>query len=138
MRNIIPNRLWIGSARDARDVRELLDMEIAAIVNLAVEEAAIVYPRDIISLRIPLLDGNGNAREILMIAVESIANLISANIPTFVACSAGMSRSPILVAAALARLREVPLETAFAEVIAEGPHDCCPGLWQDVKSFMNF
>jgi hypothetical protein len=136
MRNIIPGRLWVGSARDARDVRGLMDLEIAAIVNLALEELAVVYPREVVCLRIPLLDGDGNSAEMLSLAVGSIASLLEARLPTLVACSAGMSRSPILAAAAMARVQGISFESALEEITTGGPHDCSPALWRDVKNLM--
>jgi protein-tyrosine phosphatase len=136
MRSIIPGLLWIGSARDARDVRGLMDLEIAAIVNLALEEPPVVYPREVVCLRIPLLDGEGNSAELLSLAVGSIASLLAARLPTLVACSAGMSRSPILAAAAMAMVQGTSFEAALAEITAGGPHDCSPALWRDVRNLM--
>ncbi|HAH46791.1 MAG TPA: protein phosphatase, partial [Planctomycetaceae bacterium] len=104
MREILPNLLWIGNAHDARDVKRVLDLAIAAVIDLALEEPAVPLTREIIYCRLPLIDGAENQPVILETAVKTVARLISEEIPTLVACSAGMSRSPAIVAAALSQV----------------------------------
>lgn len=38
MREVTPEKLWIGNALDARDVTGVLGLGIAAIVDLAIED----------------------------------------------------------------------------------------------------
>ena len=47
MREIIPTRLWIGNATDARNFTGVLGLGIAAIVDLAVEEPPIQFSRGV-------------------------------------------------------------------------------------------
>ena len=46
---------------DARDISAVLGLGIVAIVDLAMEEPSIHFPRDIVYCRIPLVDGSGVA-----------------------------------------------------------------------------
>ena len=72
MREIIVGRVWIGNTRDASDIRGILEKEIAAVVNLAIEELPILYPREVISCRFPLLDGEGNSEALLRVAIFTV------------------------------------------------------------------
>lgn len=113
MREVIPQRLWIGNAIDARDVTRVLDHGISAIVDLAIEEPPIQFPRDVVYCRFPLADGAGNQPAILRAAIETTANFIASGTPTLVGCGAGMSRSPAIVAAATAMKEQIPLADAL-------------------------
>ena len=84
----------------------------------------------------PIQDGSGNERELLELATETLTNLIGKRIPTFVFCSAGMSRSPLLVAAALSRLDDRPLEATLATVVGEGAADVSPALWRELSEII--
>src|SRR5436189_138299 len=59
-------------------------------------------PRELIYLRFPLLDGEDNEPALLIQAMQTVARLLQARIPTLVCCGGGLSRSPAIVAAALA------------------------------------
>ncbi|MBY0514346.1 MAG: dual specificity protein phosphatase family protein [Gemmataceae bacterium] len=102
MRRVGDYPLWIGTARDARDIKRVLDAGIEAIVDLAMEEPPVVGTRELVCLRFPLTDDDGNAAWLVLAAVGAVAELVSAGVPTLVACGAGMSRSPTVAAAALA------------------------------------
>src|SRR5262245_5002867 len=123
MREIIPQQLWLGHALDCRDLRLLHATGIAAVVDLAYEEPPAQLSRDLIYCRFPLLDGSGNSPAILQAAVAITAQLIQDRVPTLVCCGAGMSRSPAIVATALARVRGTSLENELAQFIAGHPHD---------------
>lgn len=123
--------LWIGTARDARDLRTVLDAGIEAIVDLAMEEPPICPTRELVYLRFPLLDGDGNPPWLLRVAVEAVAELVGSRVPTLVACGAGMSRSPAVVAVVLARLNVTQAED---ELVALRPIDVSPGLWQALQT----
>ena len=60
MYEVLPERLWIGNALDARNPRSLFDAGIAAVVDLAYEEEPAVLPRRMVYCRFPLIDGEGN------------------------------------------------------------------------------
>lgn len=134
MRDVLAGKLWIGNARDARDVRSVLSAGITSVIDLAMEEPPVVYPREIIYCRFPLLDGPDNPPARLRIAIVTAADLIRARIPTLIACGGGMSRAPSIAAAALALATGIELQQALAEVLGTGPRDLAPGLWTDVEA----
>ena len=134
MREIIPGLVWIGNARDARDVAGVLANEIDAVVHLAIEEPPCLFPRDIIYCRFPLLDGEGNSSSILRTAVQTVSMLITAKVPTLVACSGGMSRSPAVVAAALSLSSDETADEWLGRITAAGPHDVAPALWNEIRA----
>ena len=84
--------------------------------------------------RIPLVDGSGNRPEIIRAAVDLTASLIDSRVPTLVACGAGMSRSPIIVAAALARVDGRSLEQGLEDITIGVAHDVSTSLWAEVKA----
>ncbi len=134
MREIIPGHLWIANARAANDVRGVLSVGVKAVIDLAIEEPSIVYPRDVVYCRVPLIDGEGNSTTWLNIAVDLAATCIDRRIRLLICCGAGMSRAPAIAAAALARVRRIPLEEALAAVVAGAPHDISPGLWAEIEA----
>jgi protein-tyrosine phosphatase len=134
MREAITNCLWLGNAMDARNISAVLALRIIAVVDLAMEEPPISYPRDIVYCRFPLVDGSGNRPEIIRAAVEVTASFIDSRVPTLVACGAGMSRSPIIVAAALARVDGRSLEQALDDITAGVAHDVSTSLWAEIKA----
>ncbi len=134
MREAITNCLWLGTAMDARDITAVLNLGIVAIVDLAMEEPPIHVPRDVVYCRIPLVDGAGNRPEIIRAAVELTASFIDSRVPTLVACGAGMSRSPIIVAAALARVDGRSLEQALDDITMGVAHDVSTSLWAEIKA----
>jgi len=133
MREVIPKLVWIGNGRDARDVAAVLACEIQAVVHLAVEESPTMFPRDIIYCRFPLLDGSGNPPAILRTAIQTVCMLIDENVPILVACSGGMSRSPAILAAAMARAKRESPEKWLTQIAAAGPHDVAPALWNEIR-----
>jgi hypothetical protein len=102
MRQIDGHPLWVGNARDARDVPSLLDAGIEAVVDLAVNEPPAVLSREVVYLRFPLVDGDGNPEWVLRAAIDAVRGLIRDRVPTLVACSMGLSRAPTVAAVALA------------------------------------
>lgn len=137
MREVIPRIFWIGNAHDARDVKGVLDRGIGVVIDLAIEEPSIHFPRDIVYCRFPLLDGEGNSPALLQSAIDTTANFVIAQQPTLVACSGGMSRSPIIVSAVLAKIESLELHAALERVTATGPCDFSPSLWNDVQELFN-
>lgn len=133
MREIIPGILWIGNAHDARDVKGVLACGITVVIDLAIEELPIQFPRDIVYCRFPLVDGDGNSPALLKSVIDTTANFVIAEQPTLVACSGGMSRSPAIVSAVLAKIESFELNAAVERVTATGPCDFSPGLWNDVR-----
>jgi hypothetical protein len=137
MRRVPGSLLWIGHAGDGRDAQRLLGEGIEAVVQLAAEEPPLGLPRDLVVCRIPLLDGADNDRERLQFAVRTVGWLLAGEVPTLVCCSAGLSRSPAVVAAALARLRSCDPERCLGELAAVGPLDVSPGLWMQLQGVLS-
>lgn len=134
MREAITNCLWIGNAMDGRDISAVLELGIVAIVDLAMEEPPILVTRDIVYCRIPLVDGAGNRPEIIRAAVDLTASFIDSRVPTLVVCGDGMSRSPIIIAAALAKVTGRSLEQGLDEITMGVAHDVSTSLWAEIKA----
>ena len=135
MRRVGARPLWLGHAGDSRDLPGLLDLGIAAVVDLAWDELPATVTRDLVYCRFPLVDGSGNPLWLLRAAVETAARLIQDRVPTFVFCGAGLSRSPAIVAAALALAENRPIGEGWNEVMPGGG-DLTPGLWQDLVKLL--
>jgi protein-tyrosine phosphatase len=136
MRAVLADRLWIGNALDARDLRRLHEFEIKAVVDLAIEEPPAQLTRDIAYLRFPLFDGAGNDPRLLRLAIRTIGALLDAGVPTLVACSGGMSRSPVLVAWALAVASGQQPDACLLELARGEPCDVSPLLWHETQRAM--
>ena len=136
MHHIIPHQLWIGHAGDGRAFRDIFANGIRAVVQLAIEEPPVQTPRELIALRFPLLDGQGNDRELLRLAIETVASLIDQKIPTLVCCGGGMSRSPVIAAAAIAVTSGTDLHACLQEVVKNHPADVSAGLVADVQAVL--
>jgi len=133
MREVLPGLLWVSNAIDARDISGVLGTGIEAVVDVAIEEKPIAFPRDILYCHIPLNDGEGNRPEFLRTAVGLVVRLIAAKCRTLVCCGAGMSRSPAIAAMAIARLRDEAPENILLEIAERGPHDVSPTLWGELN-----
>jgi len=126
-------RLWIGNAGEARDPRRLFDSGILAVVDLAWDEPPAVLHRELIYCRIPLVDSGGNSDGTLTFAVQTVVDLLAAGKQTLVACSAGMSRSPAIAAAALAVTRNTDADSVLAEIGDARALEVSPLLWEQLK-----
>jgi len=131
---VLPGRLWLGNERDARNVAAALGAGIAAIVDLAMEEPPIQFPRDIVYCRFPLVDGAGNRPEVIKAAVDVTASFIASGVPTLVSCGGGSSRSPAIAAAALAKVRGQSLDDGLREATGGAAHDVSTSLWAEIKT----
>jgi hypothetical protein len=85
MRQIVDSSLWIGNARDARDIRAVLGSGIEAIVELAATSDPATPMRELVYLRYPLMDGEGNASWLIRGAVYSTRELARHDVSTLVA-----------------------------------------------------
>ncbi len=132
MYRVSPYQLWIGHAGDGRDIRLLIDTGIRAIVQLAYEEPPLQPPREIILLRFPLVDDEGNDADLVELAICSVAKLIERDISTLLCCGGGMSRSPVIAAAALAIAGRGTLDDCLKRVTSSHPADVSPGLWTEI------
>ena len=133
MREILPDKLWLGNAADIRNVEAMMQAGILAVVDLAYEQAMPAYPRSIAYCRFPIVDGQQSLQGILQVAIESLVAMLEAEIPVLVCCGAGMSRSPAVAAAAVAILRGGDPDDKLREITAGYPHDVSPTLWREVR-----
>ncbi|MGO9465552.1 MAG: dual specificity protein phosphatase family protein [Isosphaeraceae bacterium] len=134
MRPIAGYSLWLGNIGDARERGRLHAAGIVAVVDLALNEPPVVLPRELTYCRFPLLDGPGNPPWLLRAAVETVARLVREDVATLVFCGAGMSRSPCVAGAAIARARRCLPAEGLALVLASGVSDVSPGLWSDIQA----
>jgi protein-tyrosine phosphatase len=132
MRLILPNQLWLGNAGDARNPERLLAEGVAAVINLAAEEASPALPRSLIYCHFPLTDGVQEDQGILEMAIQTVVSLVNQGIPTLVYCGHGMSRSPAVVAAVLSIVQGGSPDEKLRQVVAGQPHDVSPQLWEAV------
>ena len=137
MHEIRPKQLWIGNAFDIRDPRKLFDAGIAAVVDLAFEEASAQLPRPLIYCRIPLNDGGGNPSTFLRLAIQTTVELLRSRIPTIIACSAGMSRSPTIAAWALGAVLETQAEIIIQQIAEIRSLEVKGILWNDCIKAMS-
>lgn len=132
MRRVGSMSLWVGGRGDLRDVSSLVRGGVKALVDLALDEPPVPLSREMMSCRFPLLDGAGNDPSQVRAAVLTVAALIRARVPTLVACSAGMSRSPAISAGAVALATGNSADDCLRTLIHGGPGDVSGGLWADV------
>lgn len=137
MNRIPPHLLWLGHAGDGARFEEIFQHDIRAVIYLAIEEVAVLLPRELISHQFPLLDGAGNAEELLTLAIRTLASHIQLQVPTLVTCGAGLSRSPAIAAAVLALANRSSAEDCLKEIAKHHPTDVSPGLWNDVLKTVN-
>ncbi len=136
MHQLLPHDLWLGHAREGADFTPLFEAGIRALVELAAAEEPARPPRELIYCRFPLIDGGGNDRKVLDLAVTTLANLLERGIPTLVACGAGMSRSPAVAAPALSLVYQETPDDALKQVHEHTPCDVSPALWDEIKQYL--
>jgi hypothetical protein len=136
MRQIAARSLWLGHRGDVRDLRAVLSAGIVALVDLALDEPLPIVTRDLVYCRFPLVDGAGNPTWLLRTALLTTAELLRADAPTLICCSAGLSRSPALAAAAVSLVTGQPPHECLIEVVRSGPSDVTPLLWRDLKDVL--
>ena len=137
MRRIEGLPLWIGTSRDARAIKEVIDVGIEAIVDLAKLCEPVQPTRELIYLRFPLVDGGENPPWLICAAVHAVEGLVRLGVPTLVACDGGMSRSPVIAAAALwFRRTNLSPDEVLQQVVRGGAADVHPALWADVKRYV--
>lgn len=132
MRQIDGSPLWLGHTGDLRHVAKLFAARIAAVVDLASNEPPTLLPREFVYCRFPIVDGGGNPLWLLRRAVETIAALVEADVATLVCCSAGMSRSPAILSAALAKVSRSSPAEMLVRVNSGQASDVSPALWAEI------
>lgn len=134
MRRIADLPLWIGTVRDARDIRGIHEAGIEAVVDLAMDELPAQPTRELVYLRFPLVDNEGNPEWLLRAAVGAVTGLLEVGVPTLVACSAGASRSPAIAAVALARWKELSPDEGLKMT---GSGDVSVTLWRELAGLFS-
>ncbi len=134
MRQLRPYSLWLGHVGDTWDLKSVLAEGISALVDLAAMEKPPTITRDLIYCRFPMVDGIGNPPWLLRLAVETVANLLRSEISTLVFCSAGMSRTPTIAAAALSVLSGQQVVDCLKLVTGSACADVSPGLLGEVQA----
>ncbi len=137
MDRIPPHRLWIGHAGDSRNDSQLLEHGIEAVVQVALEEAPLQPPREIVYLRFPLTDGGHDQTELINLAIIALAALIQSHVPTLICCAAGMSRSPGIAAAAISVANRETPESSLKHVCRFRRADVAPGLWAEILNVLS-
>jgi len=132
MQDVVPDLLWTGNARDARDPRRITGKGIEAVVDVSAEEEPAVLPRSITYCHIPLRDGQGNDEWHLRLALQVVSSLVSAEVPTLVACSADMSRSPCIAVGGLAIARQSVPNDELTALAQSRSLAVSPALWHEV------
>ncbi len=133
MRRIPDYSLWLGNASDARDRFQLFHHEITAVIDLAMEEPPATTGHEMVYGRFPLVDGTENPKWMLQAAIDLTVSLLRANVPTLVSCGAGMSRSPVIAAAALVKLGRPSIEEALTYLANYGRCDVSMALLHDIR-----
>ena len=133
MREVLPNKLWVGNAHDIRPWSGTLSDQISAVVDLAVNEPPAEPPHESIYLRIPLVDSASNEKESFRLALRTVVELLRDEVPVLVCCSAGLSRSPSIACGAVALYQNVEADHVLKEHFRDLPHDIAPALWERVK-----
>ena len=121
--HVLDSTLCVGDAISARNLKTIYEHEFAAVVDLALNEPPAVLGRDVIYCRFPLSDDDSNRDEVVAAAIVCLCGLIRQRLKVLVACSAGMSRSPVIAAASIAMTTGDELGETLLRVVAQGPHD---------------
>lgn len=133
MLDVFEGRLFVGNAFEARDLKRLYDRRIWAVVDVAAEESPAALGRDLIYLRVPLIDGAENESGQVALVLQCLVILIRQRTPTLVACSVGASRSPCLAAAALNVVYGRSTGEWLELFRAGKPLDVCPAFLASVE-----
>jgi protein-tyrosine phosphatase len=143
MHEVEPNRLWVGNADDARNPQPIFDNQISVVIDVAFEEKPATLPqkpatlpRQLIYCRFPLNDGGGNDPATLQLAMQCVVDCLRHEMTVLVACSAGLSRSPVIAAMALAHFDNITPEAAIGRIAQTKTLEVNGVLWSDaVKLF---
>ena len=133
IRDVHHGLLSLGDAVSARDLKRIYDGGFAAVVDLAVNEPPAVLGRELIYCRFPLSDDGANDEAVLAAAILCVESLLARDVRTLVACSAGMSRSPVLAAAAVALRTGEPLAECLTRIAARAPVDVSPAFYASAE-----
>lgn len=98
----IDTELYLGDAQDAGRPAELRRRGVTSVVSLIHADPDEPYPEAASVARFPLIDGPKADREPFAAAADRVRSELAAGEVVFCHCSAGVSRSAAVVAAAIA------------------------------------
>lgn len=133
IREVHNDLLYIGDAISARDLKLIYTHAFDAVVDLAANEPPATLGRDITYCRFPLCDDGSNSEGIVELSIITLQNLLKQKFRTLVSCSAGMSRSPLISAAAWSLHTDESFEICLSRITAKSPHDISPTLFNSVS-----
>lgn len=100
----ITSHIWLGDSGAARDYNTLKKEGITATLNVAIDlDTSDYYGPDVLRCKRGLIDGPGNEQADFDKAVQLLIELLAEGHKVLVHCHAGVSRSPSVVAAHIAK-----------------------------------
>ena len=73
---------------------------------------------------------------VLKSAIDLVVNFVHGRQRTLIACSGGMSRSPLIASAVVAKIENIDFNDAIQQVIRTGPCDISPALYVAIKQLV--
>ena len=137
IREISPDLLFIGNAMDARDLQQLYEHRITAVVDLAANEPPAQLNREMLYCRIPIIDGDGNSHEIIEIAVRCVVTLFEKEFRTLIACRRWHESFACNCRVGIAIVTKQPPGDCLTAIISGLSHDVSPALWSAVQMVYN-
>jgi atypical dual specificity phosphatase len=123
-------RLYVGNLKDAEQVADANPMGIAAVISLCAEAPG-AHGKQLSYTSIPIDDSGPVSARKFEAVMSAIATAVRRG-KVLVHCGAGMSRSPILLAAWLHRCGYADFDTALREISEAREIDPSPILLQSV------
>lgn len=114
--NRVRDGLYVGSLKEAGDRERIERKGFTAINKLTHKEPPIPYPKTVDVVQTPMIDRNIGKRENFEEGVRGVLHSLENGEKAFVHCSAGVSRTPITTATALAIHDEIELDEALEDV----------------------
>lgn len=110
----ITDQIFIGNADDARSLHHHRVSGVTCVLNCARDFDYII--QSTLPFKVGLIDGPGNQKILLKVAVELLDTLIKSENRVLVHCIAGISRSPTVVATYLSWKTGISLEEAVKAI----------------------
>jgi protein-tyrosine phosphatase len=113
--NRIRDNIWLGSRADAENHALLRRNGITAVLNVAIDLND-PHCDDIGWFKVGLIDGPGNPRHRVVMAIQTLYELLRAEEVVYVHCIAGRSRSAYVVARCLECIERRTFDEIWAEL----------------------
>lgn len=116
MSKILP-WLYLGSKVDSLDLNFLIENDISVIINVAVELQTIVYPKEVITVKVPLHDSDTEDISMYFEYIHrclELARLLKQKV--LIHCYAGISRSSTFVVYYLMKVNQWTLYKTLGHV----------------------